>query len=215
MVNNNSFKYNFNSLKSNDKKEKFSQYSSANSLVKNDTSKQIGKTSSVRAPKNKSKSKSKSKSKKNNNKKTKNSSNYNTDKKDKNKNKKQYVNHYRVYSRNQKVIIIQAHYRGHSLRNKLTDLFNLYKKYKKLVNAINNLKFYKKTFWNNLCKINPSNKNNKNNINKDNNKPKSKSKNKSKNIKYIICKIDNINYFGNSNNSNKTKKKDKDNNNHN
>ena len=85
IVNNNSFKYNFNSFKSNDKKEKFSQYSSANSLVKNDTSKQIGKTSSVRAPKNKSKSKSKSK--KNNNKKTKNSSDYNTDKKDKDKNK--------------------------------------------------------------------------------------------------------------------------------
>ena len=79
MANNNSFKYNFNSLKSNDKKEKFSQYSSANSLVKNDTNKQIGKISSVKSPKNKKKRKSK-----NNNKKTKNSSINNTNKKNKN-----------------------------------------------------------------------------------------------------------------------------------
>ena len=201
IMNNNYYKYNFNTLKCNDKKEKISQYSSTNSLIINGTNKQTGKTSSVKALKNKNNSDKKNKI-------AKNSSINNTDKKD--KNKKLYVNHYTIYDINQKEIINQEYYRGHLIRNKLLTLLNVYEKYKKLFDAIKNLKYYKKTFWSILTKMNG---NNNNNANKDNKKSKSKIKNK--NIKYIICKIDDINYFGNSKNVNIIIKEEKDKNNHN
>jgi len=203
IVKNNYYKCNFTTMKSNDKKEKFTQNSSTNSLIMNITHKKTRKTSSVKDSKNKKSNDKKNKKSKNN------SIKYNnTDRK--NKNIKQNANLYKAYAGNQKEKI-QANHKGHLLRNNFLNISYSYEKYKKLFEAIKNLKFYKKAFWSNLIRING---NNKICINKDNNE--SKSKTKDNNIKYIICQqIDDFNYLGNSNNSNNIKKEDEDNNNNN